>query len=315
MTNIETTSQSGSTARSTGEWPGDDRSSGEEGQTARTSPSRAIADLGLHLDGTARDEVKIAHAEMIATRFGAHVEGLLTNLLPSSPYVASAGSAVLAAHVWEQGEKSRQEAEARLRTRLDRVDAPTELRRIDSSLQQFAGPIARLARMVDLMVVGRPYGEETHWPEVLETVIFDAAATAYVVPPEAERCSDLRTILVGWRDTPECARAIAAALPFLQRADLVYLVSVAEFTSDEERHREPAADMARHLARHGVTVEIRHLPQWRHPGEALLNEASMIGADLIVFGAYGRTRLREYLLGGVTRDLLTKSPLPMLIAH
>jgi nucleotide-binding universal stress UspA family protein len=104
-------------------------------------------------------------------------------------------------------------------------------------------------------------------------------------------------------------------MPFMKCADQVVVALVDEDGSPTELGIEPAADIARHLDRHRAPLEVRHLPKWDRAADALLNEAKMIGADLIVVGGYGHSRLREWLLGGTTRDLLTDSRVPLLVAH
>jgi nucleotide-binding universal stress UspA family protein len=83
----------------------------------------------------------------------------------------------------------------------------------------------------------------------------------------------------------------------------------------EQEGHEPGADIARHLDRHGVRVEIRHVTGWSDPAEALLNETQKAAADLIVMGGYGHSRFREWILGGMTRDVLSLANVPVLLAH
>ncbi|WP_102960325.1 universal stress protein [Mangrovicella endophytica] len=274
-----------------------------------------IADIAVHVDGSARDEDKIRYAEALAVAAGAHLSIFFGNEIISSP-LTSPGSEWVIAEVWKQAAVVGNEIEERLKQRLALVEPTTDLRRNDAILSELILAAARSARVCDLFVCGRPYGTERHWPEIVEAVLFDESAPVLIVPPSFQDHTPPATVVVGWRDTAECAHAITAALPFLKAAEHVHLASIADSsTSDEEQHREPMADMARHLARHGVEVEIRHLPHWDRPGEGLINEAKLLGADLIVAGAYGHTRFREWILGGATRELLTDSPVPLLLCH
>lgn len=275
----------------------------------------AVCDVLVHLDGSPQDAANLAHAEMIATTFGAHVRGIFTHVIPASLVAVEPRLDLLSAAFWRDDAVIADTAEREARQRLLLLDAATDLLRADGMSHELGRTIAQLARAVDLVVLGRPYGNATHGSDLLESVLFDAGAAAFVVPPEAARPKDPETIVIGWRDTTECSHAIAAALPFLQNADRVCLVEVAETASDDPRAHLPAADMARHLARHGVAVDVRRLPHQASPAGALMNEAAIVGAELIVVGAYGRSRLREMLLGGVTRELLTRSTVPLLMAH
>jgi nucleotide-binding universal stress UspA family protein len=110
-------------------------------------------------------------------------------------------------------------------------------------------------------------------------------------------------------------RALEAALPLLQRAPSVKLALVNPDMLSELHGEEPGADMALFLARHGVPVDIVVERTSATPGEALMALARDSGAGLIVSGAYGHSRYREWVLGGATRELLAHSPVPLLIAH
>ena len=274
-----------------------------------------IADLGVLVGGTPADEAAIAYAETIADAFDAHLEVFLANHIGLPPLPAAPGAEALAAQIVEQGRHVGEAAEKLLRERLARLAVSWELRREDGTFGDLVPKVVRMSGTCDLVVIAQQTilaGES----DLLEAVVFAARSRALIVPGDPARAMEMpETVLVGWRDTPECAHAVAAALPFLQRAGLVVLASVAEEGSAEQRKLEPMADMARHLARHGVRVETRELPNWRHAAEGLMHEAEAVGAQMIVIGAYGHSRMRELLLGGVTRELLRKSRLPLFVAR
>lgn len=275
----------------------------------------AIRDLVVHLDGTDQDEPNLAHAEMIATAFGAHVRGIFTRELPGAILAVGPGAEGLSAEFWQDDDAATDRAEIVLRTRMDIIDAETEMMRIDGMRNELNATLCTLAKPVDLVVIGRPYGTHPGSPDFLESVLFNAGAAAFVVPQRHVRPRDPETVMIAWRDSAECSHAIAAALPFLKRARQVHLVSAAESIGEVNASREPASNMARHLARHGVKVEMRVLLERTPASKSLLAEAETIGADLVVLGAYGHSRFRELILGGVTRDLLTFSSVPLLMSH
>lgn len=275
-----------------------------------------LADLALLVGGTAADEGVIAYGETIADAFGAHLDVFLAHHLDLTVLPAAPGAGTLADLIAEQGRREGDAVEKELRKRLDRLAVAWELRRADGTFDALVPDLVRLSGTCDLAVIpqasaGAP-GERT----LMEAVIFAAGSGTLLVPgnPAVELAMP-QTVLIGWADTPQCAHAVAAALPFLRCAAQVVLARVAEGGAAEQRRREPMADMARHLARHGIRVEMRELPYWRHASEGLMNEADAIGAGMIVIGAYGHSRLRELLLGGVTRELLRKTRLPLLLAH
>jgi nucleotide-binding universal stress UspA family protein len=121
--------------------------------------------------------------------------------------------------------------------------------------------------------------------------------------------------VVGWDGSLQAIRAIAAALPLLRRASVVKLVLINPDQLSELHGEQPGADMALYLARHGVPVEVVVERTGATAGNALMALARDCGAGLMVTGAYGHSRYREWMLGGVTRELLERARMPLLIAH
>ena len=122
-----------------------------------------------------------------------------------------------------------------------------------------------------------------------------------------------RNIAIAWNGSAEAGRAVAVALPLLARAGSVTILSVAE----DDRTRElPAGELSAYLAWHGITARSRTLPgATSHAGEALMAECRDVGADLLVMGAYTHSRLRQLILGGVTRHVLHHAALACLMCH
>lgn len=276
-----------------------------------------IKDVTVYLDGSAADESRIAHAAAVCARFEAHLSALLLNALPSIVVAADAGApAIIDWHLQDAAVASGDAAQSRLTEHLARVAPLTELRRRDLYSGQFGEAVAGLGRTGDLTVVPRPYGDGAADidPQVVEGALFGSGRGALIVPRTAVPAG-FRTIVLGWRNSREAARAVSEAMPFLRAAERVAITMVDEHGAPAQEGLEPAADIARHLARHGVSAEIRHLSRWERPGEGLIAEAMAIGADMLVAGAYGHSRLREWVMGGTTRDLLKDCPVPLLMAH
>ncbi len=136
-----------------------------------------------------------------------------------------------------------------------------------------------------------------------------------VVPEAAEVRGAPQRITVAWSPTREAARAVHDALPLLRAAAEVRIVVVDDDRTKAERD-QPGADIALHLARHGVKAEVRYVPSGQNGITAtLLDEARYGGAELIVLGGYGHSRLSEWMLGGVSRDILEKSAIPLMFSH
>ena len=126
-----------------------------------------------------------------------------------------------------------------------------------------------------------------------------------------------RRVIIGWDGSRECARAVHDALPLLRSADWVRVVVLGDPARLDAGHGDmPGADLAAHLARHEVPVEAAAQGVGDSSvGGALLSAAADSDADLLVMGAYGRSRFREMVLGGATRTILSEMTLPVLLSH
>ena len=123
------------------------------------------------------------------------------------------------------------------------------------------------------------------------------------------------TITIAWKSSPESARAITAAMPLLDKAEKIFVLSI-EDGSGAAATIDSAEQMARHLRWHGYNSEAHYVnPDNRSVADAIDNFARGNRTDLIVSGAYGHSRLREYVLGGVTRALLKDCSLPLFLFH
>ena len=166
--------------------------------------------------------------------------------------------------------------------------------------------LAGAARTADLVLTGKGDHGTIDAPSVVEHLIMAAGVPVLMLPP-APVLELGRTILVGWNASREATRAVHDALPFLASADLVMLSAVG---SRATAGLDKAGLM---LERHGVVVQTqRTAGPDEAAGAVLLAQAAAHGADLLVIGSYGRTRLREFLFGGVTRHLLREATVPVL---
>ncbi|KOX58766.1 MULTISPECIES: universal stress protein [Methylobacterium] len=167
-------------------------------------------------------------------------------------------------------------------------------------------------RAADLIVVGRA-GESEIDPGpfgvAIAPVLMEAGRPVLVVPPRV-RGEPGRRIVVAWKDSPEARRAVAGALPFLRSADRVFVA-----TAGEGARLEGADEVAAHLALHGASVATHLLSPTVSDGDEILRFAHDHQADLIVMGAYGHSRLREWIFGGATRHILHATNVCCLMAH
>ncbi len=279
-------------------------------------PGTGYCDIAVHLDGSAEDEVRLAHAEALALRHAGRITGIFTNLLPDPTFFAGDFGVSAIGQMVEVVTEEGNAIEARLRERLARLGTPHELRRLDAFPGLLGRAIATEARWNDLFVATCPQDDVSErWRPMIESVMFDAGRGLYLLPPGAAPRSALRTVLIGWTDTRQSARAVAEALPLLAQATQVHIVAVREEAHGRMGGAEILADITAHLARHGVEATATVLNAETSATDALLAEAQRISADLIVAGAYGHSRLREWVLGGVTENLLLRSPVPLFLAH
>lgn len=274
-----------------------------------------IKDIVIHLSGEDEDRVRITHAVRVAELFDAHITGLQVHVLPELIGITDpVDSGYLQTLLAESHARAQKVTDA-LGEQLKATAIPFELRRLDVYPSIVGSSLAEETRTSDLFVGTRPYGKGSGPGDVEEAVLFRSARGCLLVPPASTPPSQYQTILVAWKNTREAARAVAEALPFLQRAAQVLVGIVEEQGASEQYGIEPGADIGRYLSRHGVATEIRVIAGWAHAGEALLNEAQRAGAQMIVMGGYGHSRFREWILGGTTRHILTDAAMPVLIAH
>lgn len=277
-------------------------------------------DILVPLDGTPEDEVRLAHAEALARTHRARITGLYLNPLPDYSYVLGIQSGLApAALITDLDERVRREGDAvaeQLGARLARLDVPSELRRFDATPSELPDPCAAQARWADLVVATTPYRDRdtTGWNEVTEAMLLDGGHALYLVPPGAAARPAVHTVLVAWADRREAARSVAEALPILKQAGRVVLLCVKPTPDAEER--PDVLDVAAHLDRHGAKVEILtvYAAAVEVP-ERIIAEAERLSADLVVMGAYGHSRFREWVVGGATRDMIERSAVPLLMAH
>jgi nucleotide-binding universal stress UspA family protein len=258
----------------------------------------------------------------LATRFGCYLEGLL--VLGPPPLTLGPGMALapdyvtMFANEWrkfaatarehflviteEQGLPYRE-----LQTAGDQAAAGW--REMDGKESEIVGWYGRL---FDLIVMGRSAAALTaRWRETCEAALFETGRPVLLAPfAPPEKIG--RTILVAWNGSTESARTIAFAMPLLTEAAKVEVLSV-----KGNMVQGPTADaVANHLQRHGIPVTSRVIDaEGRPPGEAILDEASDIGADLVVKGAFTRNRLRQIVFGGTTQHILEFARIPVLMAH
>jgi nucleotide-binding universal stress UspA family protein len=267
----------------------------------------------VQLDIEGSNDARLRIACDLAERFDAKLIGITACCSTPPSYASSFIPGDLIAADMAHVRKRMAETEERFREAVGKRVAQIEWRQSSSMPNEF---VAREARAADVLVAGAKRSGEIVDPlRMLDTsdLVMEAGRPVVVVPPEAEALRADR-ILVGWKDTRESRRAVLDALPMLKRADHVL---VAEVLEDGERKlaERRVDDVVHWLVRHGV-VAVGEVASAEGDAAAKLAElAALERTDLIVAGAYGHSRWREWVMGGVTRDLVMRSNRCALLSH
>ncbi|MGB6543185.1 MAG: universal stress protein [Xanthobacteraceae bacterium] len=214
-----------------------------------------------------------------------------------------------------ENEAAAKAAIGRFNAAVARTGVSAEPLLLDGDVADASRRFSRIARYFDVAVVGQPKPEASHVEAMIgESTLFEAGRPVIMVPYVQRAPVRLEKVMVCWDGGGSAARAVGDAMPLLKRARKVEIVIIAH-----ERGKPTeieGVDLGRHLARHGLNVAVERIPGGDiNVGEALLSRAADSGADLMVMGGYGHSRLREFVLGGVTRSILHSMTVPVLMSH
>jgi len=275
--------------------------------------------LLVHLDDDARAGVRLAQSIQLAQRFASSLVGLSSRR--PAPWRGDSPQALLAPDSLTL-ELAQAEAIAELReTAFLRACDSARLPSFDvvADDDEAGRALVRRARCSDLVVLGQPDPSDPDHArrrEIVDQVVLGSARPTLLLPYAGRIDSLGERILVAWDDSREAARAIADALPLLRRARTVNVVQFDASAGDsgliDQSRNEP---ILRWLARHGITAQASVAWSRADIGNALLSHAADVGADLLVMGAWGQSRLTERVLGGATRTVMESMTVPVLTSH
>jgi len=277
--------------------------------------------------GSHTDEATFASALTVGRMFDAHLEFLHVRVDAAATAAAMAadggGVPVIGGLVEQIEQEARQRGERAgelfrrfcERERLAAVDTPTGQPGPSAQWLDARGDeaywVAEYGRSADLVLISRPVNDQGVAADAIETTLLGSGRPV-LIPPATPLASFPETMVIAWKASPEAARAVTAAMPFLLKAKRILVVTVAEEQglSDEE-----GARLAGTLRWHGFDASTRHLqPDPSGAADTLLAAAGEERA-LVVMGAYGHSRLREWMFGGFTRHVLQGADVPVLMMH
>jgi nucleotide-binding universal stress UspA family protein len=278
-----------------------------------------IKDLVVNLAAGAGRDAAAEFAISIAAAFQAHIAGIAVAYDPV--ILPTVMDGLSAAWVDTQRSDNLTAAKAaidRFETAAKRQGLSAEHRLLEASVGGAANLFGAIARRFDLAVVGQtdPSQPGRMAPDdlMIEAALFESGRPVVVVPYIQNGGLKLDRVLACWDASRSAARAIADAMPFLRRSKAVEIVMVSGGHAKTEEF--PGTDIAEHLARHDLAVEVKLLvAEDVDVANTILSYAADCTADFIVMGGYGHSRLREFILGGATRGMLESMTVPTLMSH
>jgi nucleotide-binding universal stress UspA family protein len=274
-----------------------------------------LKDVVVNVSGRAPQGYAAEYAVSVAAMFGAHVVGISFLYEPVIPDGTLGGVPIdLIELQREENSKAAKDAVGRFEAAVKQAGVSAETRILDATFGGAATLFAQIAQRFDLAVVGQAQREHGASDDLMiEGALFESGRPLVVVPYIQRRGFTLERVLLCWDGGRTAARAIGDAMPFLERAKAVDIVMIAEERKNDEI---TGATMSEHLARHGVAAQVKRLARGDIAIEdVILSYAADSGADFMVMGGYGHSRLREFILGGVTRGILASMTVPVLMSH
>ena len=272
----------------------------------------------VHIDASApcqrRLEAAIRSRDRVSRTAGRHLSRAAQDLTPSV-------AVLLPADVLDQRARENADAQHEAEQFFRRATAAAHVTTTEWRAPAGAPEDAAVAhgRCVDLFVMGQSEPDDPARlfnQELVTTTIVSIGRPAMIIPYTGARSSLGENVLVAWDGGREASRAIADALPLLERAKQVMVVAVDSGSNAHAVDTQATARLTAYLHANGVAASISHDDATEISiGERLLSRAADLGSDLIVMGGYGHARLREFVLGGATRTMLESMTVPVLMSH
>ncbi|QRM55246.1 universal stress protein [Sinorhizobium sp. BG8] len=263
-------------------------------------------------DDDLRSAIELCAAE------GAHLSALIM-ALAAPPPIGEYAAAVSEAWLEERERDMSALGDRRVRAQnlLNNSGISYELAEIYTEAAWVSDEVGTRARYADVVLVGGALSAERNLRKgAVDGGLFNSPCPVLMVPKGCRATLSPRRILLAWNSGLEAAHAAREAIGMMAGAEMVHVTMIDPRASEIGQGEEPGADIAAHLARHGITVTVDRLSGGGRTVSAVLNaHARDIAADLIVMGGYGHSRLREQIFGGVTREMLDTAQVPLLMVH
>jgi nucleotide-binding universal stress UspA family protein len=280
-----------------------------------TKTINPLGDMHVVID-TIGDRNPVVVAADLARQLSAHLTGITLSFEPLMPVYSAAdpmiGDFIVSAH--EQAAADAKAGGEFFGKAASAAGIKSEIRSLQSIIGDgFAAAMSQL-RITDLIVVGQqdPDHKEPMRDALIENILFQAGAPTLLVPHGGATAFKPGRVVIAWNGSIAAARAVRSALPVLQLAETVQVVMVEEARANELS----GVEIGEYLARHDLAVDVQRIDNTEGDiGATLLEFAARQGADWMVMGAYGHSRMREFLLGGATRNILATARVPVLMAH
>ncbi len=275
-----------------------------------------IKDVVVKLErDAARDSVR-DFAVSVAEAFGAHLTGVAFAHAGLPTFAMADVPSDVLASIFAENEASAQAAIARFEESVRRGGLSSEHRLVTEAELGPPDVFAQMVRRFDLSIIMQSdHRNGVHNDLMIEAALFDSGRPVIVVPYIQKTGLKFDRVMCCWDGSRAAARVVNDALPILRKAKQVELFIVANDKTKVEQ-RLKGAEIARHLARHDVKVEIETMPAADiDVASVILSHAADCSADLIVMGGYGHSRLREFMLGGVTRGIMETMTTPVFMSH
>ena len=276
----------------------------------------AIKNILIHIDNSSACEYRVQVAIQLALQHNAQLSGI--NVIPEFPEPTYYEAQISADIILEIDRKALESALITQRKYIKLANEAGLSLSVAIEKGNLISILDEYARFTDLLILGKNYPEDPqNLSEALaDNMVLEAGAPCLIVPCSNQTHFTAKRVLVAWNASREAARTLKDAIPVLRKADAVEVLLVNPSHQGTSKENIHSKNVSSFLNQHGIKSEIRIDSSNKSiPAAAILTRASEFTADIIVMGAYGHSRLREIILGGVTREILQEMTIPIFISH